>query len=477
MVQTAQIRHFEQTGSEAGRIFQRQREAFQREPYPDHAERVRQLDRLERLILDNTDAIAAAIARDFGHRSAVETKLLEVFGVLSGIRDTRKHLRRWMNPQRRRVSILFATGKNRVIPQPKGVVGIVVPWNYPLFLLGGPLTSALAAGNRCMIKMAANSRNLCALLCDLFSRTFAEDLVAIVPDVSGSEFTALPFDHLVFTGSADSGKNVMRSAAANLCPVTLELGGKCPVIIADDYDLDEAAARILYTKYINAGQTCVAPDYLFVPEHKLEAFAERARDIVSRRYPDINSDSYTSIIDERSYQRLHATLADAVERGARAIKLVDGDFNDELRKFPPHLLLDVRDDMRVMHEEVFGPLLPVKTYRDPDEAIAFINEGERPLALYVFSNDTALQERVLYRTLSGGVTINHCVFHAVQHDMPFGGIGASGMGHYHGYEGFVEFSKLRPVFNYPRIGKPDLFYPPYTRMHDLLFALVNKLKL
>lgn len=477
MVQTAQIRHFEQTDSEASRIFQRQREACLREPYPDYAERVRNLDRLERLILDNTDAIVAAIARDFGHRSAVETKLLEMFGVLSGIRDTRKHLKRWMKPQRRNVSILFATGKNRVIPQPKGQVGIIVPWNYPLFLLGGPLTSVLAAGNRCMIKMAANSRNLCALLTDLFKRTFPEDLVAILPDVKGSEFTALPFDHLVFTGSADSGKNVMRSAADNLCPVTLELGGKCPVIIGDDYDLAEAAARILYTKFINAGQTCVAPDYLLVPEHKAETFAALARDIVRQRYPDINTDSYTSIIDERSYQRLRATLSDAEKAGARAFKLVEGEFNDELRKFPPHLLLDVNDTMQVMREEVFGPLLPVKTYRDVSEALAFINAGDRPLALYVFTNDTALQERVLYQTLSGGVTINHCVFHAVQHDMPFGGIGASGMGHYHGYEGFVEFSKLRPVFNYPKVGKPDLFYPPYTRMHDLLFALVNKLKL
>jgi len=477
MAQTAQIRQLRQSGSEAERVYSIQREACLRQPYPDYAERVRNLDRLERLILDHTDDIAQAIARDFGHRSAVETKLLEIFGVLSGIRDTRRHLKRWMKPQRRKVSILFATGKNRVIPQPKGVVGIVVPWNYPLFLLGGPLTSVLAAGNRCMIKMAANSRHLCALLSELFAQTFPEDVVAILPDVKGSEFTALPFDHLVFTGSADSGKVVMRSAADNLCPVTLELGGKCPVIIGDDYDLAEAAARLLYTKFINAGQTCVAPDYLFVPAHKAEAFAKLAGDIVRRRYPDIDSDNYTSIIDERSYQRLRATLEEARAKGARAFKLVDGDFNDALRKFPPHLLLDVSDDMRVMQEEVFGPILPVKTYRDPAEIIEFVNRGDRPLALYVFSDDAALQERFLYQTLSGGVTINHCVFHAIQHDMPFGGIGASGMGHYHGYEGFVEFSKLRPVFNYPKVGKPDLFYPPYTRMHDLLFALVNKLKL
>jgi coniferyl-aldehyde dehydrogenase len=477
MAQTAQLRGFTEPLSEAQTIFLTQREAYLRQPFISYAERVANLDKLEALFMDNTDAIAAAIAKDFGHRSATETKLLEVFGVLSGIRDTRKNLKKWMKPQRRHVSILFASGKNRLVPQPKGVVGIIVPWNYPVFLLGGPLTSALAAGNRCMIKMAANSRNLCALLHDLFARTFAADLVTIVPNVKGNEFASLPFDHLIFTGSADTGKTVMHSAADNLCPVTLELGGKSPTIIADDYDLKEALARITYTKFINAGQTCVAPDYLFVPEHKVDALVAAARNIVGARYPDLNSTDYTSVIDEKSYRRLRDTLDDAVAKGARAVKLVPGDFNDELRKFPPHLLLNVTDDMRVMQEEVFGPLLPVKTFLNIDETIDFINRRDRPLGLYLFSNDSGVQEKVMYSTLSGGVTLNHCVFHAIQHDMPFGGVGPSGMGHYHGYEGFVEFSKLRPVFTYPKFGKPDLFYPPYTRVHEMLFTLVNKFKL
>jgi coniferyl-aldehyde dehydrogenase len=287
-------------------------------------------------------------------------------------------------------------------------------------------------------------------------------LIAIVPNVKGNDFAALPFDHLIFTGSADTGRTVMHSAADNLCPVTLELGGKSPAIIADDYDLQEAIARLSYTKFINAGQTCVAPDYLFVPEHKVDALVDAARGILKKRYPDINNTDYTSVIDERSYRRLRETLDDAVAKGARAIKLVDGDFNDLLRKFPPHLLLNVSDDMRVMQEEIFGPLLPVKTYRNLDETIDFINRRDRPLGLYLFSNSTATQDKVTYNTLSGGVTLNHCVFHAIQHDMPFGGVGPSGMGHYHGYEGFVEFSKLRPIFTYPKFGKPDLFYPPYT---------------
>ncbi len=477
MAQMAQQRGFSEPLSAAQTILLAQREAHRRQPFIGYAERIDNLKKLETLFAAHTDAIIAAIAKDFGHRSATETKLLEMFGVLSGLRSARRDLRRWMKPQRRHVSLLFVGGKNRLIPQPKGVVGMIIPWNYPVFLLGGQLTSALAAGNRCMVKMATNSKHLCALLHELFGEIFPTELIAFLPNVAGSEFAALPFDHLIFTGSADAGRSVMHSAAENLCPVTLELGGKSPAIIADDYDVQEAAARILYTKFINAGQTCVAPDYVLVPEHKLAALVDCARGIVSARYPDINHTDYTSVIDERAYRRLRDTLADAIAKGARAVKLVDGDFNDALRKFPPHLLLDTTDDMRVMQEEIFGPLLPIKSYRQLDDALDFINGRDRSLGLYLFSNDSALQEKVLYNTLSGGVTLNHCAFHPLQHDLPFGGIGSSGMGHYHGYEGFVELSKLRPVFTYPKFGKPDLFYPPYTRLHEWIFALVNKLKL
>jgi coniferyl-aldehyde dehydrogenase len=359
------------------------------------------------------------------------------------------------------VSILFASGKNRLVPQPKGLVGIIVPWNYPVFLLGGPLTSALAAGNRCMIKMAANSRNLCALLHDLFARTFAADLITIVPNVKGNEFASLPFDHLIFTGSADTGKTVMHSAADNLCPVTLELGGKSPAVIADDYDLREALARISYTKFINAGQTCVAPDYLFVPEHKADAAVDAAREIVGGRYPDLNSTDYTSVIDEKSYRRLRETLDDAVAKGARAVKLVSGEFNDELRKFPPHMLLGVTDDMRVMQEEIFGPLLPVFGYKDAGEPIAYINAHDRPLALYWFGNDNAARDDVLARTVSGGVTVNDCLFHFVQINQPMGGVGASGTGAYHGEWGFRTLTKLKPVFYRSRFNRLADLYPPY----------------
>lgn len=477
MAQATQLTTLDTPESEAQRVFLLQKQAYRQQPYPSLAERRANLDKLEQMLLDNVDAITAAISMDFGHRSPTETKLLEMFGNLSAIRDARKHLKKWMKPQRRRTSIMFATGTNRLIPQPKGIVGIATPWNYPLYLSIGPIICALAAGNRCMVKLATNSQHLCQLLQRLCAETFGDDTVAYLPGVGGGEFTSLPFDHIVYTGSAESGKTVMQSAAANLCPVTLELGGKSPVVICDDYELEEAASRLLYTKYMNAGQTCVAPDYLFLPEGKVDTFAEYARNIVSQRYPNINDDAYTSVIDSRSFQRLRNTLDDAVTKGATAINLTDSDFNEELRKFPPHLVINPTNDMLMMQEEIFGPILPIMTYRSIDEVLNYVNARDRPLAFYVFSNDKSIQEKMLYETISGGVTINHCAFHVFQHDLPFGGVGASGMGHYHGREGFLELSKLRPVFTFPRVGKPDLFYPPYTKRHDTLFKLLNKLGL
>jgi coniferyl-aldehyde dehydrogenase len=473
MAQTAQLRRFEAIENEAQRIFTLQRQAYLRHPYPSLAERKENLTKLERILIDNADAIAEAINRDFGHRCAEESKMLEIFGCVDGIRHTRRKLAHWMKPQRRHVSVLFATGVNRVIPQPKGVVGVVSPWNYPLFLTVSPLTSVLAAGNRAMIKMATNSQTVCRLLYDKFSEQFPEELVAILPGVRAQDFSTLPFDHIIFTGSADAGRTVMRSAADNLTPVTLELGGKSPTIICDDFDIDEAASRILYGKYINAGQTCLAPDYLFVPANKREQFIEAAKRILAQRYPDTNSRSYTSIIDEKSYRRLRATLEDAQRKGAQVVALVpEASFNDTLRKIPPHLVLEPTEEMTIMQEEIFGPLLAVKSYRTIDEVIDYVNAKDRPLGFYVFTNDKAVERKLLYSTISGGVTINNCVLHVAQHDLPFGGVGASGMGQYHGYEGFLEFSKLRPVFTSPRLSALRFFYPPYTRRHGRILDLL-----
>jgi len=477
MAQTAQLRRIDVAENEAQRVFALQRAAYLRHPYPSYEERRANLDKLERLLVDNADAIAEAINADFGHRAFEETMIAELFTSVDGLRDTRKRLRKWMTPQRRHVSVLFATGANHVIPQPKGVVGVVSPWNYPLFLTISPLTSILAAGNRAMVKMASNSQHLCRLLADKCRDLFPEDTVAILPGVRAQDFSTLPYDHLIFTGSADAGRTVMRSAAENLTPVTLELGGKSPTIICDDFDAQEAASRILYAKFLNAGQTCLAPDYVLVPESKRDEFVAAAKKIMPERYPDPNDPSYTSVIDDKSYKRLRATLEDARHKGAQVISLVPGaSFNDGLRKIPPHLVLDVTDDMVIMQEEIFGPLLPVRTYRHLDEVIQTVNAKDRPLGFYVFTNDKAKEEKLLYSTISGGVTINNCMLHVAQHDMPFGGIGASGMGHYHGREGFLEFSKLRPVFRNPRMSLLHLFYPPYTGFTRRALGLLIKYK-
>tara|TARA_R110000823_G_scaffold130015_10_gene257871 strand:- start:27466 stop:28905 length:1440 start_codon:yes stop_codon:yes gene_type:complete len=479
MAQTAQIVTLDtEAKTEPQRILQAQRKAHHERPYPSREERHTNLLKLENILVENQDAIAAAISRDFGNRATAESKLLELFTSIDGIRYCRKKLKKWMKPQRRDVSIWFAGASNRVIPQPKGVVGVVAPWNYPLFLVMGPLASAMAAGNRCMVKMAANSSNLCALLHELVSAQFDEDTLAFLPGVKGSDFTTLPFDHVIFTGSAQSGRTVMKAAAENLTPVTLELGGKSPTIIAGDFDIEKAASRILFAKFMNAGQTCVAPDYLYIPEGKADAFVEAAQKIMARRYPDIRNGQFTTIIDDSSFTRLTDTMQDAAEKGARLINLSPDQGPDAAtRLLPPHLVLDADDDMLIIQEEIFGPLLPVRTYRDIDEVLAYINRHDRPLGLYLFSDDKALRQRVILNTSSGGVSLNDCSLHVAQHDLPFGGIGASGMGQYHGYEGFVEFSKLRPIFSQSRFPALPLLYPPYGRIFNTLYKLMIRLKL
>jgi coniferyl-aldehyde dehydrogenase len=477
MAQTAQQRTLTTVENEAQRVFALQREAYLRHPFPSLAERVNNLKRVERVLVDNRHAIAEAISADFGHRAFEESMMAELFTSIDGLRDAQKKVDEWMAPQRRHVSVLFATGSNRVIPMPKGVVGIISPWNYPLFLTISPLTSVLAAGNRAMIKMASNSQHLCRLLAEKLRAVFSEDTLAILPGVRAQDFSSLPYDHLIFTGSADAGKNVMRAAAEHLTPVTLELGGKSPTIVCDDFDIDEAASRILYAKLLNAGQTCLAPDYVMVPEGKRDAFAAAAKRIVPKRYPDPGSSQYTSVIDEKSYRRLRATLEDARAKGAEVVPLVpSATFDDTLRKFPPHLILGVTDDMQVMKDEIFGPLLPVKTYQSLDEVITYVNGRDRPLGFYVFTNNKDAEKKLVYSTLSGGVTINNCMLHVAQHDMPFGGIGASGMGQYHGHEGFLEFSKLRPVFTSPKLPILDMFYPPYTRKHRSILEILIRFK-
>ncbi|WP_313305974.1 coniferyl aldehyde dehydrogenase [Stutzerimonas balearica] len=454
-------------------LYASQRSAYDKLPMPDLEQRLQWLEALHEVIASHQQALVEAISADFGNRSADETLLAEVMPSLHGIRHAKRHLARWMKPSRRRVGLAFQPASAQVLYQPLGVVGIIVPWNYPLYLAIGPLIGALAAGNRALLKMSESAPATGRLLRDLLGQVFAEHEVAVVlGDVeTGKQFTRLPFDHLLFTGSTEVGRQVMQSAAANLTPVTLELGGKSPAIVAADVPLEQAAERIAFGKTLNAGQTCVAPDYVLVPQQRLEAFVEAYRLAVQRFFPQLTDNpDYTSIINERQLLRLEGYLADARARGALLLPLFD---EGQGRRLPHHILLDVNDDMQVMQDEIFGPLLPVLPYASLDEAIAYVNARPRPLALYFFGYDRAEQQQVLERTHSGGVCLNDTLLHVAQDDLPFGGIGASGMGHYHGHEGFLTFSKAKAVFSKPRFNASRLIYPPYGgRLQRLIRQLL-----
>ena len=454
-------------------LYASQRRAYDKLPMPDLEQRLQWLEALHEVIASHQQALVEAISADFGNRSADETLLAEVMPSLHGIRHAKRHLARWIKPSRRRVGLAFQPASARVLYQPLGVVGIIVPWNYPLYLAIGPLIGALAAGNRALLKMSESAPATGRLLRDLLGQVFAEHEVAVVlGDVeTGKQFTRLPFDHLLFTGSTEVGRQVMQSAAANLTPVTLELGGKSPAIVAADVPLEQAAERIAFGKTLNAGQTCVAPDYVLVPQQRLEAFVEAYRLAVQRFFPQLTDNpDYTSIINERQLLRLEGYLADARARGALLLPLFD---EGQGRRLPHHILLDVNDDMQVMQDEIFGPLLPVLPYASLDEAIAYVNARPRPLALYFFGYDRAEQQQVLERTHSGGVCLNDTLLHVAQDDLPFGGIGASGMGHYHGHEGFLTFSKAKAVFSKPRFNASRLIYPPYGgRLQRLIRQLL-----
>jgi coniferyl-aldehyde dehydrogenase len=453
-----------------------QRHAYRQAPVPSLAERRRDLQALRRFVLDHTDAICDAISADYGHRSRHETLIAEVLPVTEGISDALKHLRRWTRPQRREIDRrLFGLASNRVVPQPVGVVGVIVPWNFPLNLSLVPLTAIFAAGNRAMVKMSENSRHLARLLIERMPAYLPPEKLQFFDETGGVgvAFSKLTFDHLIFTGSGTTGRAVMAAAAQNLVPVTLELGGKAPAVVCDDFPLRTAAERISYVKYLNAGQICTSVDHVYVPRAQVRAFADLVTAIVPTRFGGLQSPDYTSIVDERAFDRLLAALDDARERGAEVVNLLPGPaFDRASRKIAPHLVLDAPPDCVLMQREIFGPILPVVAYDRLDEVIERINDGPRPLALYPFSNDGARIERLLTHVMSGGVSINDALFHVGQHDLPFGGIGESGMGHYHGREGFETFSKMRPIFHQAGWSSVKLLYPPYGKLADRLLGFL-----
>lgn len=425
-----------------------------------------------KLLVDNRHALTQAICDDFGNRSKSQSDLTDILSSIDALKHAKKYLDKWVKPERRKTSFpLNMFGARAIIENgPKGSVGIMSPWNFPVSLLFMPLAGVLAAGNHAILKPSEFTPLTSALLQDLIPKYFDPVEVAIFtggPDV-GAAFSALPFDHLVFTGATSIAKHVMRAAAENLVPLTLELGGKSPTIIGITANLGVATHRIMAAKTLNAGQICLAPDYVYLPEGLTDDFVKIAKSSIEKLYSGlVENNDYASVISKRHFERLNLYVEDAKAKGATIIEInpKNENFNrQENHKMPPMLILNATDDMLVMQDEIFGPLLPVKTYRSIQDCIDFINKGERPLALYYFGHDATEEKHILSSTVSGGVTINDCIFHCAQEDLPFGGIGASGMGVYHGKDGFFEFSHRTPIYRQIKNEKIlSMFRPPYGK--------------
>ena len=439
------------------------RKAADAKPWLDAEAREDLLSRLEKMLLKHRDDIVKATSDDFGHRVETESLVADVFLPLDGVRDAKKHVREWMHRRTVGVHPLFIPSHGYIEPVPLGVVAILSPWNYPVNLALGPAAAAFAAGNRVLIKPSELTPKTSALLAQMVSDFFRPEECTVIiggPDVA-KEVTGLPFDHLLFTGSTQTGRLVAKAAAENLVPTTLELGGKSPVLIHTSYDLERAASRIALGKTYNGGQTCIAPDYAQVPKAKADLFAEKLKGFIMKQHP--NGAGFTTMASDRGLKRMHALVADAKAKGARVIetfKAAEGS-----RAFAPVILLDVKDDMQVMQEEIFGPILPIETYDNVDEAIAKINGRPRPLAFYYFDDDADRVDSVLHRVTSGGVCVNDTLAHFAQEELPFGGVGASGMGAYHGYKGFETFSHFRSVMVSSRAGSAyNTLKPPYSTL-------------
>ncbi len=458
-------------------IFDQQKIKFLNAPYPEASERIEKLLKLKKSVLALQEPLIAALNADFGCRSRDDSLMGDIMPSVAAINYSMKRLKRWMRPQRRHVNIMFLPASAKVIYQPMGVVGIIVPWNYPIFLALGPLITALASGNRAMIKMSEFTPNTNKVFRQIITNCFTESEVAVIEgeaDVA-AKFSEIPFDHMLFTGSTQVGRHVMRAASENLTPVTLELGGKSPALIAPDIQPKTAIQRLLWGKTLNSGQTCVSPDYILCPEDKLEEVIKEARTQFQVMYPSPSTNpDYTSVISDRQYARINGLLQEVETQGARIENLANDD-NEALkrqRKVPLTLIINPSNDSLVMKEEIFGPLFPIVTYKTIDEALTYIHQRPRPLALYLFSFDKELQDRCAYSTHSGALTVNDAVMHVAQDDIPFGGIGPSGMGHYHGKEGFLTLSKAKPIFSQGRLFLGGLVHPPYgTFIHKLIYKL------
>jgi coniferyl-aldehyde dehydrogenase len=453
------------------------RAAFAADPFPSAAVR---RDRLARLldVVDDERAFVAALDADFGHRSAHETRLTELYVVGAEARHAQRRLARWMRSRRVPTPLRLWPGHARVMPQPRGVVGVISPWNYPVQLALAPVIGALAAGNRVLLKPSELTPATSALLAQRIAARFAIDEIAVIEGDAriGAAFARLPFDHLFFTGSTAVGRAVARAAAENLVPVTLELGGKSPALFDETADFARLAPRLMAGKLLNAGQTCIAPDYALVPRARVDAFVLAVRTATASLYPaERRSTDYTTIVDDRHHARLRALVDDARTRGASIVTL--GEATGHPRHFPPTLVVGATSDMAVMREEIFGPLLPVEAYDGLDDALRRIRARPHPLALYWFGGDDRRLARVLRETHAGGVTVNDTLWHFAHEGLPFGGVGASGYGAYHGEHGFRTFSLDKPVFVQRRLAPSRLLHPPYGVSFERMLSLLRRFRL
>ena len=451
-------------------ILVKQKAANIRDGIPSLEQREAWIDKSIDLLATHGEALAKTMAEDFGHRSIDQSNLTDIAGSIGALKFSRKNLRKWMRPEKRKVEFPLGLlgSKAEIQYQPKGVIGVISPWNFPVNLTFAPLANVFAAGNRAMIKPSEFTEKTSDLMAELFAKYYTDEEVAVVtggPDV-GAAFTKLAFDHIIFTGATSVAHHVMRAAADNLVPLTLELGGKSPVILGKSANMEKAASRIMAGKTLNAGQICLAPDYAFVPEDKTGDFVGAAQAAVGKMFAEglKDNDDYTSVVNQRHYERLNSYLDDAREKGAEVIEINPQNENFSQQphhKMAPHIVLNPTDDMKVMQDEIFGPILPLKSYTETKDAVAYINQHPRPLGLYYFGDDATERDMVLNNTTSGGVTVNDVIFHVAQEDLPFGGVGPSGMGAYHGRDGFLEFSHKKAIYTQTGNEILAMMRPPY----------------
>lgn len=463
----------ERSKAEMEEILSNQKKAYIKEGEVSAATRIDRIDRAIDILANNGPKLCEAIAADFGHRSLEQSKLTDIDASIGPLKDAKKHLRGWMKPERRKTMFPLSIfgARARVQYQPLGVVGCISPWNFPVQLTFAPLAGVFAAGNRTMIKPSEFTPATSELMLELLHAAYDIDEVAVIPGgpAVGEAFSSLPFDHLLFTGATSIAKHVMRAASENLVPVTLELGGKSPVVVGKSADVELTASNVMTGKTMNAGQICLAPDYLFIHEDSTDNFIEAAKKSVAKMYPDLKDNpDYTSMVNERHYDRVTSYIEDAKARGAEVIELNPADENfdqQQHNKIPPTLIIDPSDEMEVMKNEIFGPVLPVKRYKHLDETLDYINAHPRPLGLYYFGQDSNEENKVLTHTTSGGVTVNDVIMHIAQEDLPFGGVGPSGMGSYHGHDGFKNFSHAKAVYTQSKtVSKlAAAMRPPYKK--------------